>query len=54
MAVSRATLFIARDPEPLSSLPQALSADTEFLREFRLVHRILMLQHKSLEVILKR
>ena len=46
-------LLLAGDTKPLSPLPQAFAADAQLLCQLRLIHRVLMLQHKSLKVVLE-
>ena len=49
-----ASLALSGEVESLSSLPQALSADAELLSQLCFVHRILILENKTLEVIFER
>lgn len=43
--------FIARDPQALPALPQALAADTQFSGELGFAHGVLVLQYEALEVV---
>ena len=54
VVLGSASLTLSGEVESLPSLPQALSADAELLSQLGFVHRILILENKTLEVIFER
>ena len=53
--VNSATFFLAAfttgDAQTLTTLPQTLTADAQFLCQFGFAHLILVFQHKMLEIV---
>ena len=44
-------LFLAGNAEALAAFPQAFAAYSQLFRKLGFIHRVLMLNHESLEIV---